>query len=104
MSLTDAELESDLGEIIADYPQSITFSGAAYACIAETLTEGKEGLEEAGYMAADGVAIHVQASLFSTRPVAGNTLTYRSRTLRVTNVGTTADNLEVILNCEEETA
>lgn len=104
MSLTDAELEADLGEIIADYPQSITFSGKAYACVAETLTEGKDGLEEAGYMAADGVLIHVQASLFTTRPALGDTLTYRSRTLRVTSVATTADNLELILNCEEETA
>ena len=104
MSLTDSMLDDDLVEIIADYPQSFTFSGASYACAADDLTEGRRPVE-AGIFPEDAINLHVRTAILpATRPVAGDQVIYSGRTLRIVSVITRVDDQLVTLTCEEVTA
>ena len=103
MSLTSAELDADLVEIIADFPQSVSIGGSTYACAADDLTVGRSP-DEAGVFAEDTIEIHVRTARFTSRPVAGSTLTYGGRVLRVASVRTAADDNLLTLVCQEKTA
>lgn len=103
MSITAAELDADLVEIVADFPQSVTIAGGTYACVADELTVGRSP-DEAGIFSDDAIEIHVRTALFTVRPVAGATVTYGGRVLRVASVRTAADDNMVTLVCQEKTA
>lgn len=104
MSLTDAQLDADLAAIIADYPQSVTWKGAAYVCAADDLTKGRRG-GEAGIFSEDTLNIHIRTALFTVaRPRDGEQITYDGATYRIVSVKTGPDDLMITLNCEEITA
>lgn len=104
MSLTNAQLDSDLTAIIADYPQSVTWKGAAYVCAADDLTKGRRG-GEAGIFSEDTLNIHVRTALFTgARPRDGEQVTYGAMPYRIVSVKTGPDDLMITLNCEEITA
>ena len=104
MTLTNAQLEADLDEIVADYPQTFTWSSGSYACVAEDATTGRRD-EEAGFMDDDDVTIHVQTSLFSsTRPAVGNLVKWNSRSYRIMQIRASSDGLMLALLCKEATA
>lgn len=103
MTLTAAELDADLVEILADFPQSVTIGGETYACAADDLTVGRTP-DEAGIFSDDAIEIHLRTALFTARPVAGSTVTYGSRVLRVASVRTSADDNLLTLVCQEKTA
>lgn len=103
MTLTAAELDADLAEIIADFPQSVVIAGTTYACAADDLTIGRRP-DGAGIFSDDAMEIHIRTALFTTRPVAGATLTYGGRVLRVVSVRTAADDNMLTLVCQEKTA
>lgn len=102
--LTNAQLDADLTEIIADFPQSVTWKGAAYVCAADDLTKGRRG-GEAGIFSEDTLNIHIRTALFTgARPRDGEQITYDGATYRIVNTKTGPDDLMITLNCEEITA
>ena len=107
MTLNDTDLDSDLVEIVADYPQSFGFGGTAYACVADDLTMGHRPAE-AGIFDEDSLVIHVRTAILpDTRPAAGDTIVYpgiTGSTYRVKTAKTGPDDLLLVLTCEEETA
>lgn len=103
MTFTAAELDADLVEIVADFPQSVIIAGGTYACVADELTVGRSP-DEAGIFSDEAIEIHVRTALFTVRPVAGATVTYGGRVLRVASVRTAEDDNLVTLVCQEKTA
>lgn len=104
MSITNAQLDSDLTAIIADYPQSVTWKGTSYVCAADDLTKGRRG-DDAGIFADDTLNIHIRTALFvTTRPRNGEQVTYSGASYRIVSVKTGPDDLMLTLNCEELTA
>jgi hypothetical protein len=102
--LTNAQLDSDLAAIIADYPQSVTWKGAAYVCAADDLTKGRRG-GEAGIFQEDTLNIHIRTVLFSgARPKGGEQVTYDGAAYRIVSAKTGPDDLMITLACEEITA
>lgn len=104
MALTDTLLDADLEDIIADYPQSVTWKGAAYVCAADDLTKGRRG-GEAGIFSEDTLNIHIRTALFTgARPRDGEQVTYGGNAYRIVSTKTGPDDLMITLNCEEITA
>lgn len=105
MTITTAQLDADLDEMIADLPTSLTISGlvtgTAVNCVATDLNRGS-GAEMAGLMAEDGVSFVVPTAAFTTRPVKGNKCTAGGVQYRVKNVITHADDVAITLECEED--
>jgi len=104
MSITTSELDADLLDIIAEYPQAFTFGGTSYVCAADDLSEGRRPVL-AGDFGDDAVVIRARTAILPTvKPAAGDTLTYLSRTLRIVRVDTSVDGSMMTLTCEEKTA
>ncbi len=103
MSLTTAQLDADALAIIADYPQSFVWKTGTYVCVADDMTVSRR-LGDAGVFGENALTLHVRTALFTTRPRAGELVTYLSKSFRIASVRTSPDNLVLTISCEEITA
>lgn len=84
MALADIH-DADMAAILTDAGIVFTFDGVDYACIADEKV-GRKELIEGGFMEDADLVIKTRVALFSTLPVAGQTLTYDSTLFRIREV------------------
>lgn len=102
MTLNTTAMDDDLKAIIADLPQSFTWSGKDYACVADDLTLSDRHVE-VGFMDEATLVFYTRQSLFATLPTFGQTLTYNGGTYRIESVVKDPSGVGLRINCKDET-
>ncbi|MFH1605620.1 MAG: hypothetical protein ABIH03_17140 [Pseudomonadota bacterium] len=95
-------LDTDAATIIADLTQTVTIGETSYACAAADAVQGMAP-DLQGIFADADLMIVVRTALFTTRPVANDTLTYEGDTYRIERVSTSPDDVTMTLHCVAKT-
>jgi len=88
------QLNTDMGEMIADLPTLFTFSGVVYSGVFTDVEQGNK-LDEGGYISELAGQIYAQQSDFSVLPVSGVTVGVDSKTYRVEKVSLSPDGVGI---------
>lgn len=98
------DYDADTAETAADSGETFTFGGTGYACTGGTVSKGHTIESSEGYLIDVAAVLMIQASLFSTLPVAGNKGTYRGTEYRIIRVETGEDSAALRISLAEVTA
>jgi len=95
-------MASDLDDMIADLPVTVTILGASYTGTQGDIAAGRTLVDE-GYLTGLDMLVVVKASDFTTRPIAGNFAALDGVTYQIERVETAADDISLNLYLVEKT-
>lgn len=95
MAISSTFFDRHAAFAVAHFPQSATWKGGAYACIAEDAVNQEEH-ELAGFDDQVDLRLHFRTALFaSARPAVGDAITYGGRSYRVESTTTAPDDITI---------
>ena len=97
MAINTAQLDADLGAILADLPESVTIGVTVYQCNRCSMTKADYETRKRETVANTTQILAVQISDLSALPAVNHTVTYESTVYRILELAESPDGLELRL-------